>query len=222
MQRLFMLLIVLLGTCRSTPAADEFAFFHENVMGTSLELRVRGRSSEEIARGAEEGVLREIERLSAIFSGYDPQSEFSRWLRSEGTPVVLSAELFEVLQSVRPLEKAHSGGAFDPRVRGVLAALGRGVATGTNADGRGARRGTRQDEAQAAMESLTRRNARSAAAFGLSAEPQRDRQVGYIVGPARGELAMEAQGAGFAPERRRRSSGLGRVAAGDRGGRSQE
>ncbi len=117
MFRLCPLLVVLLGVGQSTPAAEDFAFFHENVMGTSLELRLQA-DSEAMARGAEEGVLGEIERLAAIFSGYDPQSEFSRWLRSDGTPVVVSAELFEVLQACDRWRIA-SGGAFDPRVEAL-------------------------------------------------------------------------------------------------------
>ena len=47
-------------------------------MGTSLELRVRADDAE-AARRAEARVLGEIDRLVAIFSGYDPASEFRRW-----------------------------------------------------------------------------------------------------------------------------------------------
>ena len=51
-------------------ASDDFGFYHENVMGTSLELHVRC-DSEDAARRAEACVLGEIDRLAAIFSGYD-------------------------------------------------------------------------------------------------------------------------------------------------------
>ena len=51
-------------------AAEEFAFFHENVLGTSLELRVRSESHDAAVR-AEGRVLREIDRLNKVFSGYD-------------------------------------------------------------------------------------------------------------------------------------------------------
>ena len=47
-------------------------------MGTSLELRVAADDAE-AARSAEDRVLREIDRLSRIFSGYDAASEFRRW-----------------------------------------------------------------------------------------------------------------------------------------------
>ena len=43
-------------------AAEEYAFYHENVMGTSLELRVHA-GSREAAQEAEDRVLREIDRL---------------------------------------------------------------------------------------------------------------------------------------------------------------
>ena len=55
-------------------------------MGTSLELRVKADSAEAAAR-AEGRVLGEIDRLCAVFSGYDPESEFRRWERTAGTPV---------------------------------------------------------------------------------------------------------------------------------------
>jgi thiamine biosynthesis lipoprotein ApbE len=102
---------------RSAPAADDFAFYHENVMGTSLELRVRA-VGEEAARWAEDRVLREIDRLGAIFSGYDASSEFSRWQATSEVPRKISAELFEILQASDQW-RARSGGAFDPRVQAL-------------------------------------------------------------------------------------------------------
>ena len=60
-------------------------------------------------------MLREIDRLSAIFSGYDAASEFSRWQSRTGTPAKVSPELFEVLQASDAWH-TRSGGAFDPRV----------------------------------------------------------------------------------------------------------
>ena len=78
-------LILLIGaSCASSFGSEnDFAFYHENVMGTSLELRVRA-DSRAAAQGAEERVLREIDRLAAIFSGYDPASELSRWQNRRG------------------------------------------------------------------------------------------------------------------------------------------
>jgi thiamine biosynthesis lipoprotein ApbE len=101
-------------------APRDFAFFHENVLGTSCELRVRA-DSEEAARRAEQRVLEEVDRLAAIFSSYDPTSEFTRWQATSGVPTRLSPELFEILQASDDWH-TRSGGAFDPRVQ-VLSRL---------------------------------------------------------------------------------------------------
>ncbi len=89
------LLCALAGANRTN--AGEYPFHHENVMGTTLELRVRA-DSEEGARWAEERILGEIDRLSAIFSTYDRASELSRW-QEETTPTRVSPELLELLQA---------------------------------------------------------------------------------------------------------------------------
>lgn len=83
---------------------------YENVLGTSLELRI-GAASPEAARRAEAAVLGEIQRQSRILSAYDPQSEFSRWSRTAGGPVRVSPELFEVL-GLFDRWRAQSGGAL--------------------------------------------------------------------------------------------------------------
>ena len=106
--------------------AEDFAFFHENVMGTSLELRVRAVDAAAAAR-AESRVLGEIDRLSAIFSGYDANSEFRRWQDGDRRPRVVSKELFAVLQASDQW-RARSGGAFDPRVQVLTAVWSRRVA----------------------------------------------------------------------------------------------
>ncbi len=98
-------------------AAEDFAFFHENVLGTSCELRVRA-DSKEAARCAEERVLCEVDRLTAIFSGYDPASEFSRWQAAADRPTRVSEELLEVLQASDSW-RTRSDGAFDPRVEAL-------------------------------------------------------------------------------------------------------
>ena len=110
------LAVVVLGGA-GLARADDYAFYHENVMGTSLELRVRA-VDEAAARRAEDLVLRRIDRLSAIFSGYDPSSEFSRWQSGAGGPVKVSPELFEVLQASESW-RSRTGGAFDPRVEAL-------------------------------------------------------------------------------------------------------
>jgi len=69
-------------------------FHHENVLGTSLELKIA--SSEADAEKGEAAALAEIDRLAKILSSYDPASEFSVWRKTERTAVRVSPELFEV------------------------------------------------------------------------------------------------------------------------------
>jgi FAD:protein FMN transferase len=111
--------VLLVGmTCGASAAAETFVFHHENVMGTSMELRLAA-DSEELARRAEDRALREIDRLSAIFSSYDPGSEFSRWMAGPRTPVRIAPELFEVLE-LADRWRAASGGAFEPRIEALM------------------------------------------------------------------------------------------------------
>ncbi len=96
--------------------AEDFAFYHENVLGTSLELLVSAETEAQ-ARGAEGRVLAEIDRLAAILSGHDAGSEFRRWLSSRG-PRPVSAELYAVLEAAERY-RGLSAGAFDARVEAI-------------------------------------------------------------------------------------------------------
>ncbi len=98
-------------------ASDDFAFHHENVMGTSLALWVRAESADR-AREAEDRVLREIDRLAAILSGYNQASELCRWQATSGHRTPASPELWEVLQAADRWI-GRSGRAFDPRVEAL-------------------------------------------------------------------------------------------------------
>jgi thiamine biosynthesis lipoprotein ApbE len=70
---------------------------YENVLGTSLEFKFSSTSEAE-AEKAEVAALVEIDRLSAIFSAYNTDSEFSRWMKQDlNRPVKISKELFEML-----------------------------------------------------------------------------------------------------------------------------
>ncbi len=109
---------VLLGLTAPCAASETFVFHHEDVMGTSMELRLLA-DSEDLASRAEDRALRQIDRLSAIFSSYEADSEFSRWLAGPRTPARLSPELFEVLQLCDRWRTA-SGGAFDPRIEALM------------------------------------------------------------------------------------------------------
>lgn len=88
-----------------------FVSHFENVLGTSLELKVRA-ASEKQAAVAESMALKEIDRLDKILSGYDAASEFSKWLRTSNRPVHVSAELFEVL-SLFDKWRGNTNGALD-------------------------------------------------------------------------------------------------------------
>ena len=72
--------------------AEEFVFHHENVLGTSAELRIHA-NSRSIADAAEEQMLAQIDRCASVLSTYDPNSEVSRWIAGDlGTKV--SSELY--------------------------------------------------------------------------------------------------------------------------------
>jgi thiamine biosynthesis lipoprotein ApbE len=98
-------------------ADDVFAFYHENVLGTSMELKLRA-GSVEAAHRTEDLVLREIDRLQEILSGYDVSSEFRRWQSGPVGPRKVSPELFEILQASDHW-RVVTGGAFDPRVEAL-------------------------------------------------------------------------------------------------------
>lgn len=82
---------------------------HENILGTSLELKVMSTSETEVEK-AEQAALKEINRLSAIFSAYDANSEFSKWMRQDlNKPVKVSSELFEMLSLFEQWKKKTNG-----------------------------------------------------------------------------------------------------------------
>jgi thiamine biosynthesis lipoprotein len=97
----------------SNTYSEEYAFYHDFVMGTSLELRLTA-GGEGDARHAEQRVLSEIDRLSRLLSGYDESSGLRRWQATLGVATEVAPELFEVLAAADRW-RAASGGAFDPR-----------------------------------------------------------------------------------------------------------
>jgi thiamine biosynthesis lipoprotein len=88
-----------------------YVFHYENVLGTSLELKVVASSPAQSER-AEKAVLAEIDREAHILSSWDPDSEFSRWFRSVDQPVGISPELFEVLK-LFDVWRSRTHGALD-------------------------------------------------------------------------------------------------------------
>ncbi|MCU1321073.1 MAG: ApbE family lipoprotein [Acidobacteriaceae bacterium] len=95
----------------ATPQQHQYVFHHENVLGTSLELKIRATSPDAASR-AESGVLAEIDRENRILSAWQPDSEFSRWAGTQGTAEHVSPELFQVL-SLFDLWREKTGGALD-------------------------------------------------------------------------------------------------------------
>jgi thiamine biosynthesis lipoprotein len=88
-----------------------FVSHFENVLGTSLEIKVKS-TSEKQASVAEAAALKEIERIGKILSAYDAGSEFSQWLKTSGEARKVSPELFEVL-SLFDQWRSRSKGALD-------------------------------------------------------------------------------------------------------------
>ena len=86
-------------------------FNHEQILGTSLELKVIARSARAAAR-AEAAALAEIDRQARILSSYDATSEFSRWFATRDVAVPVSPELFEVL-NLFDAWRVRTAGALD-------------------------------------------------------------------------------------------------------------
>jgi thiamine biosynthesis lipoprotein len=107
-----------LGGAGSFPGSRGwYTFQRENVLGTSFELKIAA-ANQAAARKGEAAALAEIERQAKILSAYDPQSEFSRWIRTSGQAVTVSAELFEVL-GLFDQWRERSGGALDAAAEAV-------------------------------------------------------------------------------------------------------
>lgn len=112
----------------SAPAAGRvFVSNYENVLGTSLELKVHGPDAA-VASRAEKAVLDEIARESRILSSWDPSSEVSRWAQTRNTPVAVSAELFEVL-SLYDRWRVKSHGTLDASAQAAIGVWKNAAAT---------------------------------------------------------------------------------------------
>ena len=184
----------------AAPAARDYEFRHENVLGTSLELCVRA-DTEEAARSAEARALGEIDRLAAVFSGYDASSEFRRWQATIDRPTKVSPELFELLRA-SDRWRERSGGAFDPRVQALTRTLVALRPARPAADRR--RAGEGQGAHGPARLAARRRRGHGRAPDGLPAEPQLDRQGLHHRPRLRRRARSRAGRPGRAPEHRRR------------------
>ena len=98
--------------CTSAVAAP-VATYHDDVLGTSLELIVEATDAA-AAVAAEQAVLDEIDRMASVCSTYDPTSEISRWIQA-GECRAVSGELATLLRACDRWRQ-DSGGAFHPGV----------------------------------------------------------------------------------------------------------
>ncbi|NCI47976.1 DUF2271 domain-containing protein [Sediminibacterium soli] len=104
--------LLVVAAAQAAPVKPRLFVSHfENVLGTSLEVKVAALSGK-AADAAEQAALTEITRLNTILSAYDAKSEFSRWRKTQNQPVAVSKELFEVL-SLFDQWRVRSGGALN-------------------------------------------------------------------------------------------------------------
>ena len=90
------------------------------LMGTAVELIAEGRD-ERALRAAAEEAFREMQRLSAMMSHYDPASVVSALNDAAGVhTVAVPPELAEVLAQARRVSE-RTGGAFDVTIGGLRA-----------------------------------------------------------------------------------------------------
>ena len=105
------LCVALLTLSLSAKTARPHVFYHENILGTSLAIKVI-TASPAAAQKAEAAVLAEIARNAKLLSTYDPQSEVSQWLKTAHTPTRVSPELFAVL-NLFDQWRGRTNGALD-------------------------------------------------------------------------------------------------------------
>ncbi len=99
-----------------TSSAEHVATHHP-VLGTVLQLRITARSTA-VAERAEAAVLAELERVQAIYSVFDPNSEFSRWRTGSDAAAnahSVSSELSTLLAHAEHWQYV-TGGVFNPAV----------------------------------------------------------------------------------------------------------
>jgi thiamine biosynthesis lipoprotein ApbE len=108
--------------------AGTWTFYHEHVLGTSLEVKVRAGNLT-AAHNAEAAVLAEINRLDGILSGWRKDSEFSRWSQTQFQAVPVSQELFDVLAGFDHW-RTQTGSALNPSAEAALRLWKSAVAEG--------------------------------------------------------------------------------------------
>jgi thiamine biosynthesis lipoprotein len=117
-RRSFLAMPAMVPALARAGSAGEHRFSWDHVLGTSMDLVVR-TSEEDAAKRAEQAVLAEIERLSAILATRDPESEISR-LAAGARP--RSRALGDVFSAYEEWER-RAGGAFSIRPGGSASPL---------------------------------------------------------------------------------------------------
>ena len=116
------------STPKGTGATDLHVYHLQQVLGTSLDIKLRA-SSDAKADRAEAAILDEFERENLILSAWTPDSEFSRWAKTHGTAEHVSPELLEVL-SLFDAWRAKTGGALDASAEAAVQVWKRAAAAG--------------------------------------------------------------------------------------------
>ena len=98
--------------------AGAWSFFHEDILGTSLEVKIRARSLAQ-ARQCEAAALAEIDRLESMLSAWRADSEFNRWSKTRFEAVAVSPELYDVLAGFDHW-RAETGSALDPSAEAAI------------------------------------------------------------------------------------------------------
>jgi thiamine biosynthesis lipoprotein ApbE len=106
------------GRTAITAANTIHTFDYDNVLGTSLQIRVAAESDDR-ARAASKAVLAEISRQAKILSTWDARSEVSRWQRTNGQAVPISPDLFRVL-ALYDDWRARTNGALNPSAQSII------------------------------------------------------------------------------------------------------
>jgi thiamine biosynthesis lipoprotein len=104
--------------CVRAQTTSIHVFHYENVLGTSLEMKLRTRD-DAAAKRAEAAAFAAIDRENAILSAWQDTSEFSRWSRTHGTAEHVSPELLEVL-GLFDAWREQTGGALDASAETVV------------------------------------------------------------------------------------------------------
>jgi len=123
------------GTAQSPASHSEqeagtWTFHHENVLGTSLEIKVRAANLAQ-AKLAEAAALAEIDRQDKILSAWRADSEFSRWAATRFEAVPVSHDLFAVLAAFDHWRNETTG-ALDPSAEAAVRLWRRARAEGRN------------------------------------------------------------------------------------------